>query len=319
LKAIASTRSVTNDKTLLVDFDSICYKKADKCIVGSAGAAGFEPEDGFVGNEEGQAKDVMFETHTLADGTVYELETSLELARVEIDDFLNELLDISGCKDYILFTTAGTKSKSLFRLAYNTTHEDPEPCFRYAIAEENLEHGYKHSRTSKPLGGYITMMTAAVRYFDAYMFDYLEADDAIVAVQSSDPDKYILAAMDKDVLNQAIGTHINYHKLEDDWLFETGVKKAKYYKYWQAIVGDPSDGYKGVPRIGKVGAEKFINPDMTEVELWNNTLAAYKSKGLGVKECLATLRLADMQQATYNKEDESFSLVLYEIPEGGNK
>ena len=64
------------------------------------------------------------------------------------------------------------------------------------------------------------------------------------------------------------------------------------------IAGDPSDGYKGVPGVGKVGATKALAPLTTEKQMYDATLALYKLKGLGLGECLQTGIMASMHQVS---------------------
>jgi len=311
-------------KILLIDADSIAYKKADKVLVGARPSQGFQvEEDGEVVGTE--PCEIYTEIHYDAEADVdYEVECDLDIAREEVQAFIDELCEIAGTDKYILLLTAGERTRNLFEHANavipHIIHEEfgidlPEghsltKNFRYKVSED-LQHGYKHNRIQKPLHGYESIMYTMITQFNHMIFDYIEADDAIVAMHMADPDWTIVAAMDKDVLNQVPGTHIDYHKLgktEDEYLYFTGVEKALYYKYYQAIVGDPSDGYKGVPGVGPKRVGKFINEEMSERDLYLNTVKAFESKGMGEKEALATLRLASMHQVHY--EDGQFLVEL---------
>jgi hypothetical protein len=304
---------------LLVDADSIAYKLADKCLIaGSVDSKEFEEEEGFAGEELTAQR---LEHHTDEHGVSYVVETSIDLAKELVQEYVDEMLAkasvIHGEKitDYVLYLTAGKKLEHIWQIKYNDKEYTINPCFRYEVAEV-LAHGYKHNRISRPLHGYITIMEAMALHFNSIMVDYIEADDIVVALKNHKPDEYFLAAMDKDVLNQAVGTHLNYGKLSgtiDEMVYTTTDNFAIYYKYYQAIVGDPTDGYKGVPGIGKVGAGKLVSPDMTELELFNATLRAFESKGLGMDECIATLRLADMTQVTA-EDEHNYKVKLYERP-----
>jgi hypothetical protein len=304
--------------TVLIDADSIAYKLADKCLIaGDASSKEFEAEEGFVGTE---VEGTRLEHHVDEHGTSYVVETSIELAISIVQDYVDEIMEVASSihgttvTDYILFLTVGKKLEHLWQTKYKLPNSEVTPCFRYEVASV-LEHGYKHDRTARPLLGYATIMEAMALHFTSEMYDYIEADDMVVALKNRYPDEYIVAAMDKDVLNQAVGTHLNYGKLAgtlEEMTHTTTESYATFYKYWQAIVGDPTDGYKGVPGIGKVGAAKLVSPDMDECELFRKTLGAFKYKGLGLKECVATIRLADMTQVSINEDD--WILDLYEQP-----
>jgi len=325
---------------LVIDADSIAYKLADKCIVvGDAAAKGFEAEDGFSGNE---LETTRLEHHTDEDGHSYVIETSIEIAKQLVQDYIDDMIDNANdilavtaepvdfqekpkIEDYVLFLTAGQKVSHLYKQKYG--YDNIVKCFRYEIADDSLEHGYKHKRISKPLHGYITIMEAMALHFNSEMFDYIEADDVCVSLCNTYPEEFFLAALDKDVLNQTVGNHLNYGKLgTDEALYNTSSKYAIFYKYWQTILGDPTDGYKGIPGVGKVGAAKMINPDMSEAEMYDIILNKYISKGLGEQEFIATMRLADMTQVKIDKltftNDGKFNfkwhLELYQSPKGAN-
>ncbi len=127
---------------------------------------------------------------------------------------------------------------------------------------------------------------------EVYVVDGAEADDTVVYLKKTCPD-VVIAALDKDVLYQSVGTHYNYGKKEFVTVTEA---EALKYLYFQMIAGDPSDGYKGVPGVGKVGANKALEPLTTEKEMWDATLAMYKKKKLGLGECLQTGIMASMHQ-----------------------
>jgi len=317
-------------KVVIIDADSIAYKLADKCIVfGDSGSKEFEEEDGFTGEEIAGTR---LEHHTDEHGTSYVIETSIELAKDLVQDYIDEILAsasaIEGAQltEYHLYLTAGKKIEHLYKKKYDfvSEHNGVVPCFRYEVAN-NLDHGYKHNRVSKPLHGYMTIMEAMALHFTSTMLDFIEADDICVSIINTYPDKYFLAAMDKDVLEQAVGTHLNYGKITGSIEAMTHVTNARYaifYKYWQAIVGDPTDGYKGVPGIGKVGAAKLVSPEMTELELYKATVEAYLSKGLGAVEAIATLQLADMTQCKITDDLGecifTYHVELYEPPKNDN-
>lgn len=126
-----------------------------------------------------------------------------------------------------------------------------------------------------------------------YVVDGAEADDTVVFLKKTYPTDFLIAALDKDVLYQSVGRHYNYGKKE---FVEVTADEARTYLFFQMIAGDPSDGYKGVPGVGKVGANKALKNQDTDKAMWDTTLALYKKKGLGLGECLQTGILASMHQ-----------------------
>lgn len=229
-------------------------------------------------------------------------------AKAAIQKELDYFLKLTKCETYELHMTANTRLAHVFRNKYG---RDPEPCFRYAIADD-LSKGYKSNRKAEPLVGYEEVYTSLVEDFDAHVHDVWEADDMVVALKRFGSDDDMLCALDKDVLNQTEGAHYNYGKIEQHI---TSHKEALFYKYWQAIVGDPGDGYGGVPGVGPAKAKNLINVEMSEKELWNAVVKAYKSKGLGETEALATVRLADMRQLQPSTECEGLWEIILFDPE----
>ena len=130
---------------------------------------------------------------------------------------------------------------------------------------------------------------------EVYVADGAEADDTVVFQKKMHPDKYVVCALDKDVLYQSVGRHYNYGKQE---FVTVTAEEAQKYLFFQMINGDPSDGYKGVPGVGKVGANKALANLTTDKEMWDVTLALFKKKGLGLGEALQTGILASMHQVT---------------------
>ena len=266
-------------KTLLIDGDSLAYRipHAHRNIMSTSPD---EIEGDFEGVED----------------------TSENWAVQAIRKELAYFMKLAKCDSYELHLTASHRLSDVFEKRYG---KPPVSCFRYKEAEA-LSKGYKSNRKAEPIEGYEEVMTAMIEEFDSQVHDYWEADDAVVALKRAYPEKYRLCALDKDVLNQVEDAHFNYGKLEMQFVTE---EEATFYKYYQCIIGDPGDGYGGVPGIGKAKAGKLINIDMTEDQLWKAVVEAYKSKGLAETEAIATMRLASMQQLSV--VDGKFKLDIF--------
>jgi DNA polymerase-1 len=159
---------------------------------------------------------------------------------------------------------------------------------------DNNPLGYKENRKNlnKPLG-YDALLQYSKDKYNSIVIDDMEADDYVVYEKTTKPDDYILCAIDKDVLYQTEGTHYNYHT---DEFVETTKEEATHYAYLQTLMGDPSDGYTGIPRVGKVKATKILDGLTTEQEMWKAVVDAYEAKGLSVEDAINTMRLANMHQ-----------------------
>ena len=71
---------------------------------------------------------------------------------------------------------------------------------------------------------------------------------------------------------------------------------------FQTLTGDPTDGYKGCPSVGKVTAEKILTPHKNNYKkMWEAVVETYKSKGLSSKVALLEARMARIVRASdYN-------------------
>jgi len=211
---------------------------------------------------------------------------------INIEDTINyaaehveKLLAMTGCKSAELYFTSGMH----FRYTVNPT--------------------YKSNRDGlhRPPGLY-EVKAGLLEQYEGKICTEWEADDEVVFLKKQNPDKYILCAVDKDVLNATAGKHFNYYSskkfgIEPKWV-EIAEDEAKTYNFLQAIMGDANDGVPGVPGIGKVGATKFVNNSMTELEMWQGVVKAYESKGLTIVDALITYQLVSMHQLVPDENGE---------------
>ena len=175
--------------------------------------------------------------------------------------------------------------------------------FRYSLMEDykKSNHARREVTGREELNEYLVEKHGAIRCFNA------ETDDWVCYYKRKYPEK-LLIAIDKDVLMQSEGRHFNYWKGE---FIEVSENTARYFKYYQAIIGDTSDGYRGCPGIGPKKAENFINEEMTEDELQLGVIEAFESKGLTRKDAELQVQMADMFQ--YNPEKDKLSLFNFKV------
>lgn len=154
--------------------------------------------------------------------------------------------------------------------------------------------GYKEHRVGlrKP-EAYNHLLNFALENYKSKVVDYMEADDYVVYLKTTNPSKYFLCAIDKDVLYQTEGIHYNYHT---DSEVEIGKLESIRYAYYQTLTGDQSDGYKGCKQIGHVKATKILADCTTECEMWRAVVETYISKKQTVWDAIQTMRLANMHQ-----------------------
>ena len=247
----------------LIDADSIVYRVC--CAV----------EDKTIWNE----MEVLTGQETVLD---IEHTIDLDIMYATIDGIIENILFATECKKAMICIGDGTKN------------------FRF-----NNPLGYKENRKDlrKP-EGFKEAIDYLVNEHKARLIgnNLIEVDDEVVYLKTKYPDKYMLCAIDKDVLYQTEGEHYNYVK--DEFITVTKEDTIKYL-FYQALVGDASDGYKGCKGIGDKKAKELLSYytdgnkipiEKLESYLYKILLPTFISKGHNEDYFLQTLRLASMHQ-----------------------
>jgi len=275
----------TADKVLLIDADTIVYAICSGLEYG----IDLLPKDMYTKKEYKE----------LTDSPNYDRETNcvwdidIEQAVILAEEKISKLLTKTGCKSAELYFTSGKN-------------------FRYYVTED-----YKANRKSTryPVGLREVKAELAKKYPGDICSEY-EADDIVCMLKREHPDKYIVCAVDKDVLRGVAGVHFNYYennkyKINMKWI-KTTEDEATRMPYLQCLMGDSADGIKGVPRIGPKKAEKLLGDCINETELWNRVEKAYQDAGLDIKEAIVNMRLISMHQLTKDKEIELWTSKVKE-------
>jgi hypothetical protein len=239
----------------------------------------------------------------------------IDVAKSTFDAMVKEILtsviiegvweDLGEIEGYELWFS-GTPDK------WHPEGKEIKPNFRIEYSKK-LTQEYKSNRKNMRLPAGIQELWAyAVSKPEAHIASGMEADDVVVYKKNTFPDKYFLCALDKDVLNQAVGKHYNYGK---GVFHKTTQEEAVYFKYLQCLAGDPTDGYKGVPRIGEARGRKLLGMpgEKTEQELWDIVVKAYKDAKLTFTDAYVTMIMADMTQI-YQDEDGFYRVSIFEPP-----
>lgn len=192
-----------------------------------------------------------------------------------IDGLIENILVATDCDDYELHLTSNSNFRDSNPLGYKDNRKELRKPMYFKELKEYLINEHK-----------------------ATLNEGIEADDMVVYLKTKYYDKYILCAIDKDVLYQTEGTHYNYNT--DEIITVNYIDTIKF-KYFQCLAGDPSDGYKGCKNIGKVKAKAIVDSiDVRskdfEYELYNLVLETFIKQGHDEEYLLNTLRLADMHQ-----------------------
>lgn len=147
---------------------------------------------------------------------------------------------------------------------------------------KDITDTYKANRTNtrKPM-----LLPWARQYmidnYNTVIFRNLEADDALGILGSANPDT-IIWSEDKDL--QTIPAK---HWI-DGKVVEITEEEADRMFYYQTLIGDSTDNYKGCPKVGAVTANKLLDADCS----WDSVVAAFAKQGLSEDVALEQARLA---------------------------
>lgn len=154
--------------------------------------------------------------------------------------------------------------------------------FRYQVLPT-----YKSNRTDKRkplLLGWVRQ--AAMDKYNCYLREGLEGDDClgILATSKEYPDT-VICSIDKD-FKTIPGKFYDFGK--DVW-YDISEQEADWWHMYQALCGDTTDGYKGCPGVGDVGARRIL---ALEGDMWTNVVAAFTKAKLNEETALQQARVA---------------------------
>lgn len=210
-------------------------------------------------------------------------DINLDQAYQEALNRIEEILGRTGCVTYELHFTEGRKS------------------FRYDYYKDYKANRMKDS-SKKPPAGLKELKSMLTKNNGFIHFDF-EADDIVVMKKLMWPEKYMLIAVDKDVLYSLPGTHFNYYSSSlykiDMKFIEVDEETAMKHHYMQTLTGDTSDNIPGLYRVGKKTAEKILKHCKTPGECWDKVIEEYEKRGKTGLDAIVSMRLVNMQQLEY--------------------
>ena len=144
---------------------------------------------------------------------------------------------------------------------------------------------YKANREGKrkPVGYYGLVEWIKENYKTKTM-PSLEADDVMGIIATKDNTPCIVISGDKDM--KCIPCY-HYDFIHDEF-YEITEEDARYWFFMQTLMGDPTDGYSGCPKVGKVTAAKLLDANCS----WETVVSAYKKAGLSEEVALQQAQVA---------------------------
>jgi len=150
---------------------------------------------------------------------------------------------------------------------------------------KSVRNDYKSNRkgSRKPLG-YGALLEWVRETNESITVPFLEADDVMGILATAPNSRSIIVSDDKDM--RTIPSKL--YRPTNQELIDVTPAMALSSFYTQVLVGDPVDGYKGVPKCGPVTAAKILGnrPD------WSQIKAAYEKAGMCEEEAIVQAQLA---------------------------
>jgi|SRR3989304_873025 len=154
---------------------------------------------------------------------------------------------------------------------------------------------YKAQRKPKP-EGYWELYEKTTQEYTVKSAASLEADDVMGILLTSPVCRdSVLVSQDKD-MNTVPGLHLNPFK-EGEGIREVKWDRAMWFWFYQTLVGDTCDNYKGCPRIGPVKARRLLESD-DHNDWWPAVLKAFLAAGLTFDDALMQARMARILHAS---------------------
>ena len=151
-----------------------------------------------------------------------------------------------------------------------------------------IDPAYKGHRNRKKPCGYKRVINKLKEEYPVVIMPTLEADDALGIYATKEPG-HIICSPDKD-MRQIAG---------DLFDLSTGVvtitpEEGRRWHLIQAMAGDQTDGYAGIPGIGIKRAEALLEANGAT---WQTVVEAFAAKDLDESVALMNARLAKILQA----------------------
>lgn len=188
------------------------------------------------------------------------------------------------------------------------TRFDTDQFILFFTDELNFRKGvdptYKGNRIKRKPAGYKKLKEWSKSQWESVQMPLLEADDAIgIAVTSGKYDNFILCSPDKDM--EQFACRIWNGKQE----FLQTPEKAAYKRWHQALTGDQTDGYIGVPGVGPKKADAILGK-VKDGKYYEKVRDTYISAGLTEADAIRNIRLATILTNDLWDEEEQ-AVILF--------
>lgn len=133
-----------------------------------------------------------------------------------------------------------------------------------------------------------------VENYGAVVSEGCEADDLIAteAALLGLPEETVIVSLDKDF--KTVNAWL-YNFVKDIWHYQTEGEAIKFF-YMQVLMGDRTDNFFGIPRVGPAKAAEILKGKTTEEEMYEVVKEAYMKHSLTEEYLLINARMAWLQR-----------------------
>jgi DNA polymerase-1 len=223
----------------------------------------------------------------------------------------------SAAEDELDFTPEVTIITGNYRRGKNIVMQEVENLFTRFSTDKGLffltspvnfrktvDPTYKGNRIKRKPCGFKKLKEWAKRQWNCLEQEGLEADDLLgIEVTSGKHDNFILCSPDKDM--QQFACRIWNNKEE----FTQTPEKAALKRWHQALAGDQTDGYAGVPGVGPKKADAILDK-VKDGRYYEAVRDAFLEAGLTEDDAIRNIRLATILTAD-QWDTETLTPILF--------
>ena len=205
------------------------------------------------------------EEPTKFDNGLWVLWADENRTKAEFDEAIENIVKKTKADDYLLCLTSPNNFRKDILPSYKGNRKDTRKPMLLPFLRQHVIENYKHD-----------------------LRDGLEGDD-LMGIHATKPSisgnhEYVIYSMDKDMKT------IPAKLWNEDFAFVSNISQEDADRNWlfQALTGDATDGYKGLPKCGPVKANRILDDDCS----WDGVLKAYLKAGLTEHEALQQAQVA---------------------------
>lgn len=177
---------------------------------------------------------------------------------------------------------------------------DDRTNFRFSVLPS-----YKHYRSNDKPEAYWALVDKLKGDYKWKCEPGLEADDLLGLYATHPKVDAVVCSQDKDM-----GTlPVRWYNPRLDRLIKTSQHNADYFWMTQTMTGDPTDGYKGIPKVGEKKAAAALKGLVGLPAMWQAVLGMYSKSKLSVADALVQARCARiLRHGDYNFDTKTVFL-----------